>query len=470
VAIAAVHLFHEFHELQILILHFYSFLMWLVQPLLRRKLRRRGQAEPGYLEAVQERFGYYDKLSHDVGDGASGLGGYVWVHAVSFGETRTTAILLTALRRQLPGMRLLLTHGTATGRAEGAQLLQPGDVQAWQPWDSAGAVQRFLQHFEPRIGILMETEIWPNLVDRCRRAHIPLVLANARLSEKSLRQAERIPFLARPAYSGLYAAWAQAEYDAQRLKALGAPVEGVFGNIKFDAAPDAFKLQQGREWRLGWRAKQGTTGFRPVVMLASAREGEELMLLQEIKRKVAETATAKVPATFKPDVPGGAPSQPQWLIVPRHPQRFDEVAALVQAQGFSVSRRSAWADGPVAADVWLGDSLGEMALYYGLADMALLGGSFAQLGGQNLIEAAACGCPMLMGPSTFNFAEAANLSEAAGAARRVTGMAQALQAVDEWQQAPQALAAAAAAGPAFANAHRGAADKTAKAVAAILAR
>lgn len=432
--------------------------MWLVQPLLRRKLRRRGEAEPGYLEAVQERFGYYENRS----DGADVLGGYVWVHAVSFGETRTTAILLAALRRQLPGMRLLLTHGTATGRAEGAKLLQPGDAQAWQPWDSAGAVQRFLQHFEPRIGILMETEIWPNLVDRCRRANIPLVLANARLSEKSLRQAERIPFLAHPAYSGLYAAWAQAEYDAQRLKALGAPVQGVFGNIKFDAAPDDAKLQQGRAWRLHWRATSSAAGFRPVVMLASAREGEELLLLQEIKKRMALSSTAS-------GATSAAASQPQWLIVPRHPQRFDEVAALVRAQGLTVSRRSAWADGPEPADVWMGDSLGEMALYCGLADMALLGGSFAELGGQNLIEAAACGCPVLMGPSTFNFAEAASLSEAAGAARRVTGMAQALQAVEEWQQAPQALAAAAAAGPAFANAHRGAADRTAKAVAAILA-
>lgn len=450
--------FDKFHKLHILILRFYSLLMWLVQPLLRRKLRRRGQAEPGYLEAVQERFGYYESRP----EGADALGGYVWVHAVSFGETRTTAILLSALRRQLPGMRLLLTHGTATGRAEGAKLLQPGDVQAWQPWDSAGAVHRFLQHFEPRIGILMETEIWPNLVASCRRANIPLVLANARLSEKSLRQAERIPFLAVPAYSGLYAAWAQAEYDAERLKSLGAPVQGIFGNIKFDAAPDGAKLQQGRAWRMQWRAMQATKSFRPVVMLASAREGEELMLLQEIKRKMAEARTDA-------GALGVNLSQPQWLIVPRHPQRFDEVASLVRAQGFSVSRRSTWGDGPEPADVWIGDSLGEMALYYGLADMALLGGSFAELGGQNLIEAAACGCPVLMGPSTFNFAEAANLSEAAGAARRVTGMANALQAVDEWQQAPQALAAAAAAGPAFANAHRGAADKTAKAVAAILA-
>ncbi|MFZ4285748.1 3-deoxy-D-manno-octulosonic acid transferase [Variovorax sp. HJSM1_2] len=452
--------------MQILILRFYSFLMWLVQPLLRRKLRRRGQAEPGYLEAVPERFGYYAFPGED----ANRPDAYVWVHAVSFGETRTTAILLAALRRELPGMRLLLTHGTATGRAEGARLLQPGDVQAWQPWDSAGAVQRFLQHFRPRIGILMETEIWPNLVDRCRRAHIPLVLANARLSEKSLRQAERLPFLARPVYSSLYAVWAQASYDAERLKSLGAPVEGIFGNIKFDAAPDSAKLQQGRTWRLNWRAQQHTAGFRPVVMLASAREGEELLLLQEIRRKMAGAPAAKVLGASESGALDATSSPPQWLIVPRHPQRFDEVAALVQAQGFTVSRRSAWAEGPEAADVWLGDSLGEMALYYGLADMALLGGSFAELGGQNLIEAAACGCPVLMGPSTFNFAEAANLSEAAGAARRVTDMSQALQVVDEWRQTPEALAAAAAAGPAFANAHRGAADKTAKAVAAILAR
>ncbi|HXE20977.1 MAG TPA: glycosyltransferase N-terminal domain-containing protein, partial [Rhodoferax sp.] len=155
----------------------YSLLMWLAQPLLRSKLARRGAAEPVYLQAVQERFGYYD---------APPDAGFIWLHAVSLGETRTAAILINQLRQRLPGMRLLLTNGTATGRAEGASLLQPGDVQVWQPWDTPGAVKRFLSHFNPRIGVLLETEVWPNLAAACRQAGVPLVLANARLSEKSL--------------------------------------------------------------------------------------------------------------------------------------------------------------------------------------------------------------------------------------------------------------------------------------------
>ena len=416
--------------------------MWLAQPLLRRKMRRRGVAEPGYLVAVEERFGHYAQPPAD---------GFVWVHAVSLGETRTTAILLKALRERLPAMRLLLTHGTATGRAEGAALLRPGDVQVWQPWDSAGATRRFLAHFKPCVGILMETEIWPNLVAQCQAFDVPLLLVNARLSAKTLAQAERLPMLARPAYGGLHAVFAQTADDAARLTALGAPVRAVLGNLKFDAAPDPGKLALGRAWRAASR--------RPVVLFASAREGEEMQLLQALQQRRMH-AGAGLAAPGVADV--------QWLIVPRHPQRFDEVAALVAAQGFSVSRRSAWGDGPAPADVWIGDSLGEMALYYGLGDLALLGGSFLPLGGQNLIEAAACGCPVLMGPSTFNFTEAAALSEAAGAAIRVQDMAQAVDKALALLADPASLQRAAEAGPAFALAHRGAAMKTAEAIAEVV--
>ena len=179
----------------------YSLLTWSAQPLLRRKLRRRAVAEPGYAYAVGERFGRYPApidslMPHSSTDP---LGRFVWVHAVSLGETRAAAILLAQLREQLPGMRLLLTHRTATGRAEGEKLLLPGDVQVWQPWDTPGAVGRFLRKFRPAIGILMETEVWPNLVAGCRKRRIPLVLANARFNEISLRKAQRLSALARPA-------------------------------------------------------------------------------------------------------------------------------------------------------------------------------------------------------------------------------------------------------------------------------
>ena len=244
----------------------YSFLTWLIQPLLRRKLARRAVAEPGYAVAVEERFGHYTVPPDQ---------GRVWIHAVSLGETRAAAILLARLREQIPGLRLLLTNGTATGRAEGEKLLRPGDVQVWQPWDTQGAVARFLDQFRPRIGILMETEVWPNLTAACAARGVPLVLANARLNERSFVKALRLDWLARPAYRALAAVWAQTQGDAARLRALGAPVQGVFGNLKFDATPDPMQREQGRAWRAG-------VG-RPVILLASSREGEEELFLKEIR-------------------------------------------------------------------------------------------------------------------------------------------------------------------------------------------
>ncbi len=419
--------------------------MWLVQPWVHRKLARRGVAETGYLEAVPERFGHYTLAP------LAASGNIIWLHAVSLGETRAAAVLVDRLRQQLPGMRLLLTHGTATGRAEGAQLLRSGDLQVWQPWDTVGAVRRFLTHFRPRIGILMETEVWPNLVAACAQMQLPLVLANARMSEKSARKARLLVSLSRPAVSALSAVWAQTEADAARLTQLGARGVCVFGNLKFDATPDAAQLATSRAWR--------ATFGRPVVLFASSRAGEEQALLNLL-------ATRRLS-----DAPGEGV---QWLIVPRHPQRFDEVAALITARGFALSRRSNWgaqappSDGSGAGAIWLGDSLGEMALYYGLADAALLGGSFEPLGGQNLIEAAACACPVLMGPHTFNFADAAELAEGAGAALRLPGLAQAVTAARNLvADAPAQRAMAAAAGR-FAAQHRGAVEKTVSAVLALL--
>ena len=436
----------------------YSAALWCAQPLLLRKLRRRAVAEPGYGRAISERFGHYpvpiDSLVPQ--SSTDPLGRFVWIHAVSLGETRAAAILLAALRERLPGMRLLLTHGTATGRAEGEKLLQPGDVQVWQPWDTPGAVARFLRKFRPAIGILMETEVWPNLVAGCQKHGVPLVLANARLSENSLRKARRVALLARPAYTGLTAAWAQTDADAERLHSLGAHVGGVFGNLKFDVVPDAAQLAQGRAWR--------GLSLKPVALFASSREGEEALWLQEIlKNKVAPAHTGQAQAAINKEA-----NPVQWLIVPRHPQRFDEVHQLLQGAGLTVSRRSTWAAGPDAADVWLGDSLGEMALYYGLADAALLGGSFAPLGGQNLIEAAACGCPVVLGPHTFNFAEVAELACAAGAARRVAELAQGMAAIAALVDNDAALAQARALAVGFAEAHRGGAMATANAVVALL--
>ncbi len=438
----------------------YSALLWLAQPLLRCKLRRRGVAEPGYLVAVDERFGHYT-TPRPTGDAP-----LIWIHAVSLGETRAAALLVAALRARLPTMRLLLTHGTATGRAEGQKLLRDGDVQVWQPWDSRGATQRFVDHFRPDLGVLMETEIWPNLMAACSASRVPVALANARLSAKSLRGAQRVGRLLRPAYRSLSAVYAQTEGDAGRFRALGVPHVTVLGNLKFDAAPDPAQQAHAARWR-------AALGMRPVVMLASSREGEEADFLQQIRSSaLAEQARQAIENEATKAL------APLWLMVPRHPQRFVEVASLAHAAGFAVAQRSTWALPPaadglpppsaLAADVWIGDSLGEMALYYSLADVALLGGSFAPLGGQNLIEAAACGCPVVMGPHTFNFAQAAEWAEAAGAAQRVPDMAAAMTfALDLVADVPR-HAAMQQAGHAFAAQHRGATRRTAAALAALL--
>jgi 3-deoxy-D-manno-octulosonic-acid transferase len=435
----------------------YTLLMWLAQPLLRRKLARRGLQEPLYLQAVEERFGHYSGMRPPA-DGHT-----VWVHAVSLGETRAAALLVARLRERLPGMRLLLTHGTATGRAEGARLLQEGDLQSWNPWDTPAAVAHFLDHFRPRMGILMETEIWPNLAAACARSGVPLVLANARMSEKTWRLTQRLAWLARPAYRSLAAVWAQTQDDAVRLASLGASVQGVFGNIKFDANPDSAQLVRGRAWH--------DRAGRPVLMFASSRDGEENTLL-----RLLASCRSDVPVNSSQPTADSAVNRVQWLIVPRHPQRFDEVASLIEQHGFPVSRRSRWLDGPPAASeamgahqsIWLGDSLGEMALYYSLSDVALLGGSFEPLGGQNLIEAAACACPVVMGPHTFNFRQAAELAEAAGAALRVADLAQALLTALALVQDRSRLQAARHAADAFASAPRGATGRLVNAIVQLL--
>jgi len=416
--------------------HFvYSLALRLLQPLYALRLHWRGRVEPLYRERIAERFGFYAEPSSS---------GWLWLHAVSLGETRAAAALVDALRERLPGMRLLLTHGTATGRAAGTELLREGDRQTWLPFDTPASTARFLTQFRPAVGVLMETEIWPNLLQQARARGVPMVLANARLSEKSQRRGETLSALMRPAAETFSLVLAQSEADAQRLRESGAAEVAVCGNLKFDLTPDAALLERGRAWHAGLE--------RDVVLGAITREGEEAMLLAEWQQV--------------------AMPRPLLVIVPRHPQRFDEVAALVASHGFTLARRSGWGDTPPhqagAADVWLGDSMREMPLYYALSQVALLGGSFAPLGGQNLIEAASCGCPVVMGPHTFNFAQAAELSLAAGAAARVETMAQGVNIACAWLNEPQRLAERAGQAIAFAAEHRGAAQRMAERIVVLM--
>ena len=413
----------------------YSFALRALQPAYALRLWRRGRAEPLYRERLAERFGHYRQAPGS---------GWLWLHAVSLGETRAASALVDALRTERPGLRLLLTHGTATGREAGRALLRDGDHQTWLPYDTPGATRRFFAHFRPAAGVLMETEVWPNLLLAARDAGVPMTLANARLSEKSLRRGQRFNAVLRPAIDSVALVLAQTEGDAQRIVTAGAREVEVSGNLKYDLSPEPAQLALGARWRAGLA--------RTVVLAAITREGEEALLLD---------AWAKAPR-----------GDTLLLIVPRHPQRFDEVAALVHGAGLTLARRSSWHDDPPAearaAAVWLGDSMREMPLYYASADVALLGGSFAPLGGHNLIEAAACGCPLLMGPSTFNFAEAAELSLAAGASLRVGDMAEGVRTALALLDDPARLDGLATSARGFANRHRGAARRMAQRIAALL--
>ena len=409
----------------------YALALRLATPAYLARLWWRGRREPGYREHLAERLGF----------GPAEAPGRVWIHAVSLGETKAAEPLIAALRARDPALRLLLTHGTATGRAAARALLREGDRACWQPWDTPGAVRRFLARHRPAVGVVMETEVWPVLLHEAARAGVPLLLANARLSERSARKGRRLAALMHPALARFDAVLAQTEADAARLRGSGARAVRVAGNLKFEIAVGGAGLARGA----AWKAALG----RPVVLAAVTREGEEAALL------AAWRAAPRGEALL--------------VVVPRHPQRFDEVAALVAGAGFTLARRSGFAgDAPAGealrAEVWLGDSLGEMPAWYALADVALLGGSFAPLGGQNLIEAAACGCPLLIGPHTFNFAQAADLAIEAGAARRVddagAGVSQALRLLHDGP-ARQAMAEA---GRAFTAAHRGAAARMAEAV------
>ncbi|MFN9007365.1 MAG: 3-deoxy-D-manno-octulosonic acid transferase [Betaproteobacteria bacterium] len=409
----------------------YALALRLATPAFLARLWWRGRREPGYREHLAERLGF----------GPAEAPGRVWIHAVSLGETKAAEPLIAALRARDPALRLLLTHGTATGRAAARALLREGDRACWQPWDTPGAVRRFLARHRPAVGVVMETEVWPVLLHEAARAGVPLLLANARLSERSARKGRRLAALLHPALARFDAVLAQTEADAARLRGSGARAVRVAGNLKFEIAVDGERLARGA----AWKAALG----RPVVLAAVTREGEEAALL------AAGRAAPRGAALL--------------VVVPRHPQRFDEVAALVAGAGFTLARRSGFAgDAPAGealrAEVWLGDSLGEMPAWYALADVALLGGSFAPLGGQNLIEAAACGCPLLMGPHTFNFAQAADLAIEAGAARRVDDVGAAVALALRLLHDGPARQAMGDAGRAFTAAHRGAAARMAEAV------
>jgi len=384
----------------------------------------RARKQPAYLYHWGERFGFYPAVPPEP------TIPLIWIHAVSVGETRAAHPLVSALGQRFPGHRILLTHMTPTGRATSIELFGDTVERVFLPYDTPWGVKLFLRHFRPVLGLIMETELWPNLIAACRDHGVPLLLVNARLSEKSARRYARFPSLTREALNRLAAIAAIGHQDAVRLSALGASGVEVFGNIKFDVSPP------GQQPDL-----RALTGKRSVFLCASTREGEEALILDQWD-KVGGGGTALL------------------VIVPRHPQRFDEVARLVRARGLTLQRRS---DGqPVQTDteVWLGDSMGEMFAYYTAADVAFVGGSLLDFGCQNLIEACAVGTPVLIGPSVFNFADAAGNALAEGAARQVQNAAELVRQAMSLLADESARRHMSEAARAFAARHRGATART----------
>jgi 3-deoxy-D-manno-octulosonic-acid transferase len=408
----------------------YSILWRLALPLVLARLWWRGWREPGYRANWGERLGFYGERG--------ALWHAIWIHAVSVGETRAAEPLVTALLEAYPHSRIVLTHMTPTGRATGRDLFaKHGErvVQSYLPYDMAPMVRRFIRHFSPRICILMETEVWPNLIAVCDQRNVPVALVNARLSERSLRRAGRFGSLMTDAARAISLVAAQTEADAERVRALGVSRVAVTGSIKFDVVVPGEALATGALLR-------ERIGARLVLLCASTRDGEEALILDAFKRL--------------PERPAGM----LLLIVPRHPQRFDEVARMVQARGLTLERRSReGAVGP-EIEVMLGDSMGEMFAYYAASDCAFIGGSLLPLGGQNLIEACALGKPVLIGEHTFNFAQASEEAVAAGAAQRVRDADHMLALAASLLEDDAERAAMGQRGAQFTSRHRGATART----------
>lgn len=408
----------------------------LALPLALLRLGWRGLGQRAYWHGIGERLSLYRS--------PSAANRPIWVHAVSVGETRAAQPLIEALLARSVNSNILLTQMTPTGRRAAQDLFGHYGARvtlAYLPWDLPWLVRRFLRHFSPSVGALMETEVWPNLIIEARTCGVPLALVNARLSARSARRYNRLPRFSGQVFGALSLIAAQTDADARRLGSCGAGQVEVTGNLKFDIAPPFEQLELAKTFR-GW------IGRRRTVLLASTREGEEAPLI-----------SAFVKHRSQGDL---------LVVVPRHPQRVAEVTALVRSLGLRVALRSGGLAVASDADVWIGDSMGEMYAYYAAVDIALIGGSWQALGGQNLIESCAVGTPVILGPHTFNFAEASRLALEAGAAVRAENEEDGIRIALNLLGHPDQLVSMAAAGRAFARAHGGATEKTVRLLEALM--
>lgn len=406
--------------------YIYSLLLYLLLPWALFRLAWRGLRNRAYWRRWSERFGFVPRLSSPT----------IWVHAVSVGEVRASTPLIKALLRVYPGHGVLITTMTPTGSDTVHELFGNTVAHCYVPYDLPTAVWRFLNRCQPCLALIMETEFWPNIFHQCHVRNIPLVLANARLSEKSARGYRRFAALTRVTLSKVGAVGAQAIEDAERIRELGAKAVDVTGNIKFELEIPAELQAKAAILRAGF-------GVRPVWIAASTREGEELIVLQAFKQ-------------LRGDFPNLL-----LILVPRHPERFELVAKLCAQHGFTVQRRST----PLshidpATSILLGDTMGELLLFYAASDVAFIGGSLAPLGGQNLLEAAALGVPVVFGPHMFNFREVSRMALERGAGRQVTSTTELAETLAQFLKDTDARRVAGEAGRQMVADNRGALTKT----------
>ena len=408
----------------------YTLFFYLITPIIILRLVLRGLSAPDYRKRWLQRFGFFTPSESGKET--------IWLHAVSVGETLAAVPLVKALQAKYPDYRLLITCMTPTGSERITAAFGDSVDHSYAPYDMPDAVARFIQRVQPKMLIIMETELWPNTVAACYKRQIPVILANARLSEKSARGYARVTSLSAPMFAQLTAVAAQHGDDGTRFTALGLPAEKlcVSGNIKFDLDLNAQIRKSAEALRQQWRG----TSRRPILVAASTHRGEDEIILQAFSLVKQSVDNALL------------------VLVPRHPERFNLVADLCLDAGYSLARRSS-KDSVEPVDILLGDTMGELMTFFGACDIAFVGGSLVANGGHNMIEPAAWGKPTLSGLSVFNFAEVSRLlaeaggltlvEDADGLAETVIGL---LENPDQAQQMGQQAQS-------VAEANRGALDK-----------
>jgi len=419
----------------------YQFIWYLALPLALGRLLWKDRLQQGYRKHINERLG----LSWPI----SGAAPRIWVHAVSVGETRAAEPLIDALVQS--GEKILLTHMTPTGRDTGRQLfadqIASGQlVQSYLPYDIHWAVNSFYRYFSIKVGLIMETEVWPSLILSARQKSLPIILVNARLSERSAHRLTRFSNFARFVYQSFTKILAQTNLDAKRYSSLGLSNVIVAGNLKFDVMPPPEQIEH------ALALKKQLTQQVQIVCAASTRDGEEPLIIEAWQKFLKSKENTNVANHFC------------LLIVPRHPQRFDEVFTQLQSSFTKVTRRSSmndqmFTDAANQGGVMLGDSMGEMSFYYALSDIVIMGGSLLPLGGQNFIEACALGRPIILGEHTFNFQQASTDVIDSRAAIRIADVADLVKAMDLLLTNHQVKEEMSANALDFANQHTGATQR-----------